>query len=888
MSEYHEFEKQYMTDFIRSQSPKLQGKAGAQITRAEVGQLDTPEITDMLDSLGFVGKSYLDMGAATTKGMVQGYIGLPGDIEGLIYTIANRLGADVSEETLAPTTEEVKKFLDQYVGKVNDGNNPYETLGEFAAPGGYIPPAKAAARGLRRGGRRIRQTVDDNKELLRPVGSIRMGGGKNELALQQRDGFFSQAEKIMIDKAPNKGSSQQFMKLLERNVKPEEMQRLDMQSFLSSKDTFTKQEIVDYIRENSPQLERNVLISPNENPEQPQVPDYEFEDAVNEIDEFIQFDRIDFDRPLFSEVVGAETDNYMQLLYDELLQVEDELIDAIDEMPNAPESGTVNHQIELIKKQLEYLKKNYGYSVRIDVHDSIIPAPDVNMTDDGVVARSIAKFLKDSYGSIQNASVRNNSYVDADYIIESEDIEQAINNELVEDVNKFDRILTEYIENLAYAKSIDEVLNRGEDSGALSYTFMSRNNEYELDVDTTRSPEQGRYSIGYRGQMSGGGNNVDETMMLMRETEFHQNRRNQGQNIDPETANIRSFKKYTFGNEMMGETKMLPDNYTVYGFKFTDPELQSAVETRSGHFKGGELMHMRTTDRVAEEFPNDKSLFIEEIQSDYHKAGRGKKGIYRSQKAKEDAKVEEFRNDLKPLYQTAAKYQPETSKNFVYDDLTGKSKVPTTSEELENARLDMLEAINTFVNKKPLYAKKWNEYKSERLQTTNVAGEKKERNINDLSFEELEITLNQFKKRMMEVLNTAKRKADQVIEDVPFKEEMEMGVKQALQVGIDKNYDRVIFSKHDAVKVYTGSAPVDRYRELQNFVKKYAKEYNGKVETVTVKAGEYEEEFLSIPLTDEFKKAVKDKGQPLYEGATPAVAVGAAAVGMSEDNNGRE
>ena len=138
----------------------------------------------------------------------------------------------------------------------------------------------------------------------------------------------------------------------------------------------------------------------------------------------------------------------------------------------------------------------------------------------------------------------------------------------------------------------------------------------------------------------------------------------------------------------------------------------------------------------------------------------------------------------------------------------------------------------------------------------------------------------------MDRRDTLTRKEKNANPDLPFKQEMEMGVKQALQVGIDNNYDRVIFSKHDAVKVYTGSAPVDRYRELQNFIKKYAKEYNGKVETVTVKAGDYEEEFLSIPLTDEFKKAVKDKGQPLYEGATPAVAVGTAAVGMSEDNNG--
>lgn len=877
-------------DYLKSRSPKLEDS------------FDLSEIPEMASTIGKVG---FDMAAVGAKGGVQGIVGLPGDLIMLSKYLINMLGGNTDpEKTGAPTAEDVKNYLDENYPftptmDLNDPNlkpqtrdflkrlyNTTEFAGEAIAPIEAVPKIVSKTTDIvTDAAKTTKELVDQNKEVLRPVGSIRMGIGKDELALQQRDGFFSQAEKIIIDKAPNKGSSQQFMKLLERNVKPEEMQRLDMQSFLSSKDTFTKQEIVDYIRENSPQLKRNVLISSNENPEQPQVPDVEFEDAVDEIDEFIQFDRIDFDRPLFSEVVGAESDNFRELLNDELLQVEDELINVIDEMPNAPESGTINHEIELIKKQLEYLKKNYGYSVRIDVHDSIIPTPDVNMTDDGVVARSIADFLKRDFGMLENVSVRNNSYVDADYIIESEDIEQAINNELVNNIIKFRQIKDEYIDNLAYAKAIDDVLNRGEDSGALNYSFMSRNNEYELDVNTTISPAQGRYSIGYRGEFSEGGDSVGETMMLMRETEFHQNRRNRRQNIDPETANMRSFKKYTFGNEMTGETKMLPDNYTVYGFKFTDPELQSAVEQKRGHFEGGELMHMRTTDRVAEEFPNDKSLFVEEIQSDYHKSSRGKKGIYESEIEKTKTEKEELTRDIQLLSDPLEK-------------IAG-NPYPKETKEIAEARTMFLNNINELINKKPLYKKAADAVKNkrQRKQThtgqmnvpsfgTRIIPKPEPTDINDLSLEQLESFTADLEKILLDRRDTLTRKEKNANPDLPFKQEMEMGVKQALQVGIDNNYDRVIFSKHDAVKVYTGSAPVDRYRELQNFVKKYAKEYNGKVETVTVKAGDYEEEFLSIPLTDEFKKAVKDKGQPLYEGATPAVAVGAAAVGMSEDNNG--
>jgi hypothetical protein len=45
-----------------------------------------------------------------------------------------------------PNTEEVKTWLDKNVGMVNEGKNPYESIGEFAAPGGYVKAAKAAGK----------------------------------------------------------------------------------------------------------------------------------------------------------------------------------------------------------------------------------------------------------------------------------------------------------------------------------------------------------------------------------------------------------------------------------------------------------------------------------------------------------------------------------------------------------------------------------------------------------------------------------------------------------------------------------------------------------------------------------------------------------------------
>lgn len=103
-------------------------------------------------------KAMLDMGAATVKGATQGFLGLPGDLESLSYgvkEIFNRGGDEgmldaflrgMNEKTIMPNTEEVKAWLDKNVGMVNEGKNPYESIGEFAAPGGYVKAGKAAAK----------------------------------------------------------------------------------------------------------------------------------------------------------------------------------------------------------------------------------------------------------------------------------------------------------------------------------------------------------------------------------------------------------------------------------------------------------------------------------------------------------------------------------------------------------------------------------------------------------------------------------------------------------------------------------------------------------------------------------------------------------------------
>lgn len=93
------------------------------------------------------GMGLFDMGAATAKGAAQGFVGLPGDLEGIGRMAINLLGGNVDESTALPTTEEIKAWLDKFpAAKVGDGKSPYETLGEFMAPGGYVKAGKAAVK----------------------------------------------------------------------------------------------------------------------------------------------------------------------------------------------------------------------------------------------------------------------------------------------------------------------------------------------------------------------------------------------------------------------------------------------------------------------------------------------------------------------------------------------------------------------------------------------------------------------------------------------------------------------------------------------------------------------------------------------------------------------
>lgn len=146
------FDQAYREMYLNTMYPEP--TAPVKLGRAGV----TPEQSAAAGGLEVPLKGLADTGAGVVKGMTQGFLGLPGDIESISYGVKEimKRGAGESaldafmtglgQKTILPTTEEVKKWLDTNVGKVGKGETVPETLGELASPGGYIKGAAKAAK----------------------------------------------------------------------------------------------------------------------------------------------------------------------------------------------------------------------------------------------------------------------------------------------------------------------------------------------------------------------------------------------------------------------------------------------------------------------------------------------------------------------------------------------------------------------------------------------------------------------------------------------------------------------------------------------------------------------------------------------------------------------
>jgi hypothetical protein len=230
-------------DLVVPTEEEIKQETAPRVGRA--GQAAAPKsVGEAVESVGSTLRGLSDLPAAAAKGAVQGFAGLPGDIEGIGRLLLQAMGVNVEEDTALPTTEDVKKFLDTNLGKVGTGENPYETVGEFMAPGGYAKAVKGSVRG----GKKVVESV---KETLAtpPRGSV-------QLAPQETTksplGFYSAVEDTIANIQQSKGTGSQFLAQIEKTagIKPEEIKWTGLDEFLKGKKSVTKAEVQEYLASN--------------------------------------------------------------------------------------------------------------------------------------------------------------------------------------------------------------------------------------------------------------------------------------------------------------------------------------------------------------------------------------------------------------------------------------------------------------------------------------------------------------------------------------------------------------------------------------------------------------------------------------------------------------
>tara|TARA_R100001510_G_scaffold2127_1_gene1669 strand:- start:1593 stop:3548 length:1956 start_codon:yes stop_codon:yes gene_type:complete len=320
------------------------------------------------------------------------------------------------------------------------------------------------------------------------------------------------------------------------------------------------------------------------------------------------------------------------------------------------------------------------------------------------------------------------------------------------------------------------------------------------------------------------------------------------------------------------------------------------VDDESGTYG---LAHLRFTDRVVDEFPNEKALFVEEIQSDFHKSARGQKGAYQSQKAtltskesaidealyefdmlQDEIKAQQKENMARPPF-SKEKYDADTislQENFV--EQNKDIVVSTLKEAINSQTFDATDTDKEVIKKMVNKLSKKDITPKEILDLGNLKNNSQAENDVLAGFMQplmpYEDSFTKMQERNpMYFIETLLKKSSQMLgkklgnlkPDAPFKKEHELGVKETIKLAVEEGYDRAVFSTPESVASHSSSAPTNVYKQANEFVKKYAKKIGAKVETVTMKNEKDGEEykFLSIPITPELKELIQKIGQPIVQ-----------------------
>jgi hypothetical protein len=218
-------------------------------------RLNMPKGLNTPENMGKQSVLIADTLAGGGKGAVQGFVGLPGDLESIGRMALGYLGYNVDENTALPTSEDIGKRLESLLGPVvpqgqTTGVPTEERVraaeggelgGELLAPGGQVKLA----------GKVVKATKD------LPVGMSIKAVDESLDPL----GFYSAASKAVDNIAQEKGTGAQFLAQIEKTpgVKKEELLWTGLDDYLKGKKSVTKAEVQEFLNANRVEVNETTL-----------------------------------------------------------------------------------------------------------------------------------------------------------------------------------------------------------------------------------------------------------------------------------------------------------------------------------------------------------------------------------------------------------------------------------------------------------------------------------------------------------------------------------------------------------------------------------------------------------------------------------------------------
>jgi hypothetical protein len=305
---------------------------------------------------------------------------------------------------------------------------------------------------------------------------------------------------------------------------------------------------------------------------------------------------------------------------------------------------------------------------------------------------------------------------------------------------------------------------------------------------------------------------------------------------------------------------------------------------QSSHFDEPNILaHTRLDDRIIN---GKKTLFVEEIQSDWHQAGR-RKG-YDTPEVRQNIEKERQRLlDQKDYYAKLAEPYAAQGKDSPPDVIAGWTQAANGLQELQKVENNMSKAVPDAP-----YKKNWHELMMKQIFNEAVKGNydavafttgRQQAERYNLSKQIDSIDLIPAKEGDKQYVMQAWKNGNNVIRKAVNEDELpDLIGKEAAKKLMEQNPTSLhrpegiahgnpnVFEGRElkGLDLDVGGDPMKKFYDeiIPNFVNKYGKKYGMAVRNANTQASLQGEQVHMVDLTDMAKKDIKEKGQPLFSG----------------------